>query len=129
MWHGWIVIRNSDIAVISTQEDVPPPDGAWKPALFTVKEATLDRAPPLHDPDEGVESYDPTTPDDVLGARRVDFDALADDAQAEIEWLDTAIPQIPTADLGQLRDGLQRLARQNRAQLKAWRYVLRRWGQ
>ena len=125
MWHGWIIIRNSDSAVIGTEEGVPPPAGAWQSGFFTVKEVTLLRAPLIHDPDEGVTSYDPTTPSDVLS--RVDFEQLADDAQAEIDWLDMVIPQIPTADLQQLRDGLERLAKQNRAMLKAWKYVLKRF--
>jgi len=126
MWHGWIVIRNSDSAVVGTQYTTPAA-GAW-PAGYTVREVTLPSEPPVHNPADGIESYDPSTPAQRLAGVRVDFNQLAADAQAEIAWLDTNIPRIPTADLALLRVGLERLARQNRQMLKAWLYVLRRMG-
>ena len=128
MWHGWIVVRLSDNAIIGTQNDQAPPTGAWNPTLFVVREVVLPVPPPLHNPDEGIESYDTSAPAQRLASVRVDFNQLAADAQTEIDWLDTNIPRIPTADLTLLRGGLERLARQNRGMLKAWLYVLRRMG-
>lgn len=91
--------------------------------------------PPIHcvdDPDaEPIISYDPTwdNPDwSSMIQKRIDYDALADQADAEIDWLDAMIPQITTMNLEELRGVLLRMARQNRKTIKAWRYLFRRLG-
>lgn len=125
MWHGWIIIRDSDNAVVGTQYDRPPA-GAWGNG-YTVHEVRLPTEPPIHDPaGGGIESHDPSTADDRMNGLRIDFDQLAEDVQTETEWLNVVIPLIATADLMALRVVLERMARQNQGMLRAWRYILRR---
>lgn len=87
--------------------------------------------PQLHDPDDPenpVESYDPTFNDPqytTFTATRADFDNLADRADNEIEWLGDVIPQIDDMTIEQLRGVLKHLVRLVRFQIKAWRYVFR----
>ena len=116
----WIVVRRSDNIVVGTQREVDPTP-FWDAEKFEVKE--------YHGCCVELDELDPTLDDpdwQVLANSRVDFDALADKADNEVDWLETAIPQIETATLDQLRTLLQRLARQNLEQIKAWRYLFRR---
>jgi len=121
----WLIIRNSDSAVVGTNYATQAPAA---PNGHTVKE-WFGPEPALHDPVEGVESYDPTLDDPdwkILANLRIDFDALADKADNEVAWLEAAIPQIETANLDELRMLLSRLMRQNTVMIKAWRYIVRR---
>jgi len=79
---------------------------------------------------------------DLLRETRPDFDALAGKVTTEIEWLDEQIPRleaaIPTIDamtlaelrtyIGELSEGLLRVLHEQREELRAWRYLLRRFG-
>jgi len=122
----WLIIRESDNAVVGTNYNIPPlaPPGHW------VVEWTGPE-PAVHTPDEGVESYDPTLADPdystFLEARGV-FDDLEAQAETEIAWLESAIPQIDTADLATLRAILKRVAQENLREIRAWRYLFRRLG-
>lgn len=123
----WIVVRLSDNAVVGTSYSTPP-DGAWNTILFDVKEWTGPE-PLIHDPEESVESYDPTLTDPDYPAflqSKVDFGALADKADAEIDWLETNIPLVDDMTLEELRTFLKRVARENQEEIKAWRYLFRR---
>lgn len=120
----WLIIRKSDNAVMSAQFTRPGDVGIGR----IVKE-WYGPAPAIHNPSEGVESYDPTldNPDwAILAQSRVDFGELANLADAEIGWLEATIPQIDTMALEDLRSVLQRLAQENLRQIKAWRYLFRR---
>lgn len=120
----WLIIRKADSAVVGTNYLVAPEASA----AFEVKE-WQGAEPPIHDPDEGVESYDPTLTDPGYPAfrqSRVDFDGLADKAAVEIEWLDETIPNIPTMTGAEVRAVVHRLAREQREELRAWRYIFRR---
>lgn len=138
----WLIIRRSDSAVVGTQAGVRPT--AWNLARFEVKE-WYGAEPKIHDPAEGVESYDPTRDDPGYGIfadARDKLDELETDATAEIEWLDgqieqldDAIPNIPGYDVTQLRAAFQVLAEnqrrmmaENRRVIGALRYVVRRLG-
>lgn len=122
----WLIIRESDDAVTGTNYNVAPP----APTGHRVVEWVGDE-PPIHDPDEGVFSYDPTLDDSdyptLLDARGM-FDDLETGAIAEIAWLESIIPAIDIADLTELRAILKRLAQQNLRSIKAWRYLWRRLG-
>jgi hypothetical protein len=122
----WLVIRKSDDAVIGTNS--VDPTGYWNAELFSIKEWN-GKEPQIHDPDEGIESYDPTidNPDwlDFISTR-VDFDALAAQANNEIDWLNENIPLVVGADLETLRTFLQRVMVEQREELKAWRYIFRK---
>ncbi len=125
----WLIIRNSDNAVIGTQQREDP-SVHWNVALFTVKE-WFGPEPPLHDPDEGVVSLDPTLTDPdyaTFTEARTIFNDLEAQAVTEILWLETAIPLIDTADLADLRTVVKRLAQENLREVKAWRYLFRRVG-
>lgn len=120
----WLIIRKSDNAVVGTNYLVAPKVGP----LFEVKE-WQGIEPPIHDPHEGVESYDPTLADPDYPAflqNRIDFDELADKAASEIQWLNDTIPQIDTMTAAQVRDVVKRLAQENLRQINAWRYIFRR---
>lgn len=122
----WLVIRRSDGAVVGTQRGDQKPE--WDENSFEVKE-WLGPEPALHDPDEGIESYDPTLDDPGYPAfrqSRIDFDALADKAATEVEWLNETIPLIPTMTGAEVRDVVHRIAKEQREELRAWRYVFRR---
>lgn len=75
-------------------------------------------------PDMDPTLEDPGYPDKVQ--QRLDFEALADKATAEIEWLDETIPLISTMTGAEVRDVVHRIAREQREELRAWRYILRR---
>jgi len=117
---------------MGTQENIKPPGGAWNPALFEVKEWHGGPVA-IHDPDpiegEPVISYDPTLEDPDYPAflqSRIDFDALADKASSEIKWLNETIPDIPAMTGAEVRDVVHRIAREQREELRAWRYIFRR---
>lgn len=125
----WLIIRDSDSTVAGTNyshlKPVTPPD-------HTAKE-WHGPEPPCHDPyaDDPVYSYDPTLNNPAWAAliqSRVDFGALADQANTEIDWLNATIPQIDTMTLEDLRAVLKRIAQENLKQIKAWRYLFRRLG-
>ncbi|MHA2066800.1 MAG: hypothetical protein ACXABY_20715 [Candidatus Thorarchaeota archaeon] len=116
----WIIIRKSDNVVVGTQYDIKP---IWDETLFEVKE-WLDAAPPIHTPD--APSYDPTLleptyPD--FQQRKIDFAALKDQATNEIDWLNDNIPLVSSADLATLRAYLERVMREQRQEIRAWRYI------
>jgi len=121
----WLIIRESDNAVLGTNYNIAP----TAPAGHRVVE-WAGPEPPIHYPPE-VESYDPTLIDPDYAAfteARDTFDDLETRAAAEIAWLESAIPAIDAADLETLRAVLKRLAQQNLRSIKAWRYAWRRWG-
>jgi len=121
----WLIIRESDDAVIGTNYNIAPP----APAGHRIVE-WAGPEPAIHDPPE-VESYDPTLVDPdystFTDARNI-FNDLEARADAEIAWLESVIPTIDTADLVTLRAVLRRLAQQNLRSIAAWRYVFRRLG-
>ena len=115
----WLIIRDSDSVVTGTNYNFSPP----VPAGHTAKE--------WHGPEPRVGELDPTLDDPdytILVQSRVDFGELANLADAEIEWLETTIPQIDDMAFGDLRTVLLRLARENLRQIKAWRYLFRKLG-
>lgn len=123
----WLIIRKSDSTMFGAQFQKPP-SNAFDPAVFDVKE-WYGPAPPVHNPDEGVESYDPTLDDPDYPAfrqGRIDFDTLAGKATSEIEWLNETIPAIPTMTGAEVRNVVFRIAREQREELRAWRYIFRR---
>ena len=117
----WIAIRLSDSAVVGTIM-VRPPEGAY--GLGHVVKEWLGQEPRVHDPDNGIESYDPTTDcpgyDEAVAAR-LDCQDLRDKIKAELDWLTQAIPTITDPIT-------KRLAQQNRAIIKALRYVILKQG-
>jgi len=122
----WIIIKKSDDTVVGTHYGNRP--AGWNETLFDLKEWTGEE-PPIHDPDEGVISLDPTidNPDWTdFQASRVDFAAMALQADNQIAWLDVEIPNVPLADLSTLREYLERVMRQNRQMIKAWCYMIKR---
>ena len=125
----WIIVRKADHRVIGIQDCVQP-EGAWNHDVYEVKE-WFGAPPCIHIEDEPPRpcSLDPTLSNpwwSELAAARIDFDALADEADAEIDWLDDAIARIPTADLEELRVILLRVTSENRKCIKSWRYLFRR---
>lgn len=122
----WLIIRELDDAVVGTNYLTAPP----APAGHRVVEwAGVE--PAIHDPAQGVFSYDPTLtdPDYVTFTEARDvFDDLEAQADAEIAWLEAAIPTIGTADLAALRAILKRVAQENLREIRAWRYLFRRLG-
>lgn len=121
----WLIIRREDSAVIGTQYGLKP---TWNEDLFEVKE-WYGKEPPIHDPEEGIYSYDPTLDDPEYPGfteSRLDFNALADLADSEIDWLNETIPQIDVMTAERVRDVVKRLAQENLRQVKAWRYIFRR---
>lgn len=121
----WLIIRESDDAVVGTNYNVAPP----VPPGHRVVE-WYGSEPAIHDPPE-VESYDPTLDDPgfpIFEEAREIFDDLEAQAGAEIAWLEMVIPQIDTADLETLRAILKRIAQENLREIRAWRYVWRRLG-
>ena len=121
----WLIIRKSDSAVIGTQMGARPPEGAWDPDLFEVKE-WYGPEPAIHNPEEDIESYDPTGGDESLSHARLDFDRLSTLADDELAWLEAIEPQVETMDLTQLRGVLRRLVSENIYQIRAWRYLFKR---
>jgi len=120
----WLIIRESDNAVVGTNYNIAPP----APPSHRVVE-WYGPEPPIHRPEDDVYSYDPTleNPDfSIFEEARGTFDDLEIRAGAEIAWLEATIPTIDSADLPTLRAILKRLAQQNLRSIKAWRYVFRR---
>lgn len=124
----WLIIRKSDHAVIGTQAEIKPPDDAWNPDIFEIKE-WYGLEPLICDSETGICGYDPTLDDptypDFL-ERRGHFDELADKASSEIEWLEATIPDIDGMAAAEVRAVVKRLARENLETIRAWRYVIRR---
>lgn len=132
----WIVIYKEHPKIrpelagrVFATENVRPPDGAYPVGKFDVKE--WDGPPPnLGDPDQGIlPDLDPTLADPGYADKvqqRVDFEALADKAAAEIAWLEETIPLIDDMTLEELRSVLKRVARENMETIRAWGYVIRR---
>jgi len=121
----WLIIRDSDSAVVGTNYAQAKPG---TPPGHTAKE-WYGAEPPLHDPEDGVESYDPTLDDPAyveLVSFHADFDALAETAANEIAWLEDALDVVDVADLATLRIILKHVLRENLGMVKAWRYVLKR---
>lgn len=124
----WLIIRKSDGAVIGHQRDRDPTE-FWDSLRFEVKE-WLGVPPPLHNPEEGVLSYDPTLSDPSYPSflqSQIDFDEQEVMATEEIDWLNDIIPQIDTMTAAEVRNVVKRLAQENLRQIKAWRYVFRRF--
>jgi hypothetical protein len=117
----WIICREEDGAVVGTIT-VKPPEGAYGKGHI-VKE-WFGSEPRVHDPEKGVESYDPTI--DCPGyneaiAARLDCQDLHDKIQTELDWLNETIPAIANPVI-------KRLAQQNRAIIKALRYIILKQG-
>lgn len=124
----WLIIRLKDNAVYSTAY-TEPPEGAWNPDLFAIKEWPGNE-PPIHSPDEGIESYDPTLDDPAWGAkakRRIALPNAATQLELEADWLKATIPTIPAMTLPELAATVQRLARQNLTIMEALQYYLWRF--
>lgn len=122
----WLIIRDSDSAVIGTLS-VRPPAGVYGSGV-TLKEWAGDEPHP-YDPLTDTWSTDPTLADPGYAdfeQSGVDFLALRAQAATEITWLDTNIPLVDIADLADLRVYLERVMRQNRQTIKAWRYIAKR---
>jgi len=116
----WLVIRKTDNVVVGTQQGLNPAQ-YWDPVLYEIKE-WLGPEPP-----EG--NVDPTLADPdypAFSQSKLDFDALADKANAEIDWLETNIPLVDDMTLEELRAFLKRVARENQETIRAWRYLFRR---
>lgn len=123
----WLIIRKSDGAVVGTNYLTGP---SVNEDRFEVKE-WHGVEPPIHDPhaDPPILSHDPTLDDPGYPAfrqSRIDLVALADKADAEIEWLNETIPNIPTMTGAEVREVVLRIAREQREELRAWRYIFRR---
>lgn len=121
-----LLIRKADGAVVGTNYLIAP----LVDERYEVKE-WHGPEPPIHDLDAElpVYSYDPTPADPDYPAflqTRIDFDALVEKATAEIEWLDETIPDIPTMTGAEVRNVVHRIAREQRMEIKAWRYIFRR---
>lgn len=119
----WLIIRESDDAVVGTNYNIAPP----VPVDHRVVE-WAGPEPPIHDPDEGIFSYDPTLTDPdyaTFMAAKAAFDAMEAQAAAEIAWLEATIPTIGVAGLAEARTVLERLAEQNLLSIRAWRYLWR----
>jgi hypothetical protein len=115
----WLIIQDSDSTVIGTIA-IEPPAGSYGPGV-TFKE--WNGVEPLLD------SIDPTLSDPDyadFAQSQVDFRDLYAQAATEIAWLDANIPLVPSADLAILRTYLERVMRQNRQMIKAWRYLARK---
>lgn len=120
----WLIVRDSDNAVIGTNYTISPTVSVG----ITVRE-WHGAEPPIHDPENGVYSYDPTLDDPDypdFQQRRIDFDALKIQATNEIEWLNDNIPLVSSADLATLRSYLERIMREQRQEMRAWRYIFSR---
>jgi hypothetical protein len=122
-------IRPELVGRVAGYMEVYPPEDTCPRDRFEVKE--WDGPPPdLGDLEVGIlPDPDPTLADPDYADKvqqRVDFEALADKAAAEIAWLEATIPLIETMTLEELRAVLKRLARENAETLRAWRYVIRR---
>jgi hypothetical protein len=132
----WIVIfrehpkiKSELVGRVFATENVQPPEGAYPVDKFEVKEWD-GRPPGLGNPEQGIlPDPDPTLDDPDYADKvqqRLDFEALADKAAAEIAWLEATIPLIDTMTLEELRAVLKRVARENMETIRAWRYVIRR---
>lgn len=127
----WLIIEIATERVFAI-ESQQPPVGAYPAALYDVKEwdGPVPQLPG-HDPVTGEEipgDIDPTLADPDYADKvqqRVDFKALADAVDAEIDWLNATIPNIDTMTALEVRAVVKRLAQENREMMKAWRYVLR----
>lgn len=58
--------------------------------------------------------------------QRLDLKALGEQVAAELAYLDTTIANIDTYTAAQVRDVVKRLCQEQRAELRAWRYVVKR---
>ena len=104
-----------------------PPEGAYNEALFEIKEwggPVPDSGDPERLPDLDPTLDDPDYPD--FQEARGRFDELAEQATAEIEWLEETIPQIEAMTVVEVRAVVKRLAQENLRCIRAWRYVIRR---
>lgn len=129
----WIVIDTEDMngegrgRVIETSTIKPAQREGYR---YVIKE-WFGSEPAVYDPIEDVGDYDPTIGDPDYKNHvqsGVDFATLINLLADEIGWLDSVIPQIDAMDPYQLRAVVKRLAQENRATLKAWRYVVNRFG-
>lgn len=59
-------------------------------------------------------------------SERLDLSDLGRQMAAELEWLDTTVSSIDDYAAAQVRDVVKRLAQENRAVLRALRFVVRR---
>ena len=128
----WLVIDKATQRVFAI-ETAQPPEDAYPTALYDVKEwdgPVPKLEMPAIPPNPGRKAdLDPTLADPGYQDKvqqRLDFEALADKATAEIEWLDETIPNIQTMTGAEVRDVVHRLAREQREELRAWRYIFRR---
>jgi len=131
----WLVIQKQPTGprtVFQGHRDKPAP-GTYDPELFEIKE-WHGPIPQIHNPDDPenpVVSYDPTVDNAEWAAlmqTRLDFGALADQADAEVSWLEDVIPQINTMTQEELRWVILRVAQENLRQIRAWRYLFRKLG-
>jgi len=119
---AWLLINNYNNTVMGISP-VPPPEGHVRGPQFTVKEWMEPVS--IGDPDPTVGQEDKLQ--DIAQAHQ-HFNNLAELATAEIEWLQTTIPDIDTMGIEDLRATLKRLAQENLHQIRAWRYLLMHQG-
>lgn len=87
-------------------------------ALFMPPDAAN---PPIHLPDKG------DLGEAIAGeVERLDLADLGRQVAAELAWLDTTVSSIDDYAAAQVRDVVKRLAQENRAVLRALRFVVRR---
>lgn len=115
----WLIVRKTDGAVVGVNYN--------KPNLSLLNQNTVEikewlgEEPPPHDPEMGIESYDPTLdcPDyEETAQAKLDCEDLYSRIQNELDWLNITIPS--------MNHTVARLAKQNRASLKALRYIIKK---
>lgn len=97
--------------------------------LYRLADVTIDQEPAAWlaaHPAEAQADIDAGVYNEDVAVKKVDFEGLADKVESEIVWLDTTIPAIDGMTAAEVRDTVKRLAQENQAMLRAWRYVLRR---
>ena len=121
----WLIIDKSDHTVAGTCP-YRPPAGSWNLDLFDIKEWPGGE-PPVHNPERGIESYDPTLGDptwEAKAGRRASLPGAVAWLEQEADWLRGTMPAIPAMTLPELAAAAQRLARQNLRVMEVLEYYL-----
>lgn len=98
-------------------------DGLYRLADLTLTEEPVSWL--AANPGEAQAVIDAGTYNEEFATRKVDFDDLASKVETEITWLNATIPTIDAMTAAQVRDVAKRLAQENQAMFRAWRYILR----
>lgn len=126
---GWIVAEQGNLQIEAERSALPTsPEEAVAFLRAKFVEAEI-----YHDPDTGNPVPSPEPPGtyveldiDSEAVETTDFEVLAGEIVAEVQWLDDTIPQIDAMTVAEVRAVVKRLAQENKRMLKAWRYVIRR---